>query len=284
MKAKALMVISILHILVSLAACNLDNEEVDNVGELYERVEVVARDEMDEADEEKHSAVPGAGKWKDYISEGLIDYENVRNEKFGKIQIAQKSDTEKVEEGELEASEDVELDEEEFISNNNETTQVVSSNNYNNSNTRPDNSSNSNDSRSSNSSPNNETKTSGSNSKATTPKATTPKATTSKNIKPKDTAPGPTEPKATTPVAATPGPTEPKEAVLEVGRVGNSGKIWDNHTEASLWASDTLWTMENHPKGFPLGYVRSSLYYSDGSEKYTIDFYWERDAGGNPIY
>lgn len=70
------------------------------------------------------------------------------------------------------------------------------------------------------------------------------------------------------------GTTTPEEPTIVAGEVGNSGKVFASHDEAYDWADaeifnpDSTWVAQGYT-----GFVVSPIIYSDGSQKYTVDFY-----------
>lgn len=88
-----------------------------------------------------------------------------------------------------------------------------------------------------------------------TPEPTTPSETPS-------TPSTPTEP--STPTT----PSTPAEPTIVSGYVGNSGLIFDSGVEANIYGDHILDT--DFSKN---GYVTITIYYSDGTEKFSIDWY-----------
>lgn len=70
-------------------------------------------------------------------------------------------------------------------------------------------------------------------------------------------------------------PQEPQEPTIVSGYIGNSGKVFDTALEANTWADEQM------DKDFDLGsagngwtgYKLIQVYYSDGTKKFSIDFY-----------
>lgn len=63
-------------------------------------------------------------------------------------------------------------------------------------------------------------------------------------------------------------PEKPKEPTIVSGYIGNSGKVFDTALEANTWANNILDT--DFSKN---GYYLVGIFYSDGSEKFSIDWY-----------
>lgn len=64
-------------------------------------------------------------------------------------------------------------------------------------------------------------------------------------------------------------PSKPQVPTIVSGHIGNSGKIFDTALEANNWADEQLFAPDSKWKGYYL----LTIYYSDGSEKFSIDFY-----------
>ncbi|ELA94301.1 LysM peptidoglycan-binding domain-containing protein [Enterococcus faecium] len=70
-------------------------------------------------------------------------------------------------------------------------------------------------------------------------------------------------------------PSEPQAPTIVSGHIGNSGKVFDTALEANTWADEQM------DKDFDLGsagngwtgYKLIQVYYSDGTKKFSIDFY-----------
>ncbi|MGM0285726.1 MULTISPECIES: LysM peptidoglycan-binding domain-containing protein [unclassified Enterococcus] len=63
-------------------------------------------------------------------------------------------------------------------------------------------------------------------------------------------------------------PEKPQEPTIVSGYIGNSGKLFDTALEANTWAEDVVLESEEYT-----GYYLITIFYSDGSEKFSIDFY-----------
>ncbi|EOW77169.1 hypothetical protein [Enterococcus gilvus] len=78
----------------------------------------------------------------------------------------------------------------------------------------------------------------------------------------KDQAPTPPKPTE---------PTKPKEPTIVSGSVGNTGKVFNTNMEASTYGED-----ECLKEGSPYSrYVVITIFYSDGSKKYSVSLYAE---------
>ncbi|EMF0421233.1 LysM peptidoglycan-binding domain-containing protein [Enterococcus hirae] len=64
-------------------------------------------------------------------------------------------------------------------------------------------------------------------------------------------------------------PNKPQEPTIVSGYIGNSGRVFDTGLEANNWADEQLFA----PDSKWTGYYLITIYYSDGSEKFSIDFY-----------
>ncbi|EOA8345860.1 LysM peptidoglycan-binding domain-containing protein [Enterococcus hirae] len=64
-------------------------------------------------------------------------------------------------------------------------------------------------------------------------------------------------------------PSKPQAPTIVSGYIGNSGKVFDTGLEANNWADEQLFA----PDSKWTGYYLITIYYSDGSEKFSIDFY-----------
>lgn len=62
-------------------------------------------------------------------------------------------------------------------------------------------------------------------------------------------------------------PQEPQEPTIVSGYIGNSGKVFDTAVEANTWATNELLANDKYER-----YVLITIFYSDGSEKFSIDF------------
>ena len=63
-------------------------------------------------------------------------------------------------------------------------------------------------------------------------------------------------------------PEKPQEPTIVSGYIGNSGKLFDTALEANLWAKKEVLASEEYT-----GYKLITIFYSDDSEKFSIDFY-----------
>lgn len=62
-------------------------------------------------------------------------------------------------------------------------------------------------------------------------------------------------------------PSKPQAPTIVSGYIGNSGKVFDTASEANTWATNELLANDKYER-----YVLISIFYSDGSEKFSIDF------------
>ena len=62
-------------------------------------------------------------------------------------------------------------------------------------------------------------------------------------------------------------PSKPQAPTIVSGYIGNSGKVFDTASEANTWATNELLANDKYER-----YVLISILYSDGSEKFSIDF------------
>jgi len=63
-------------------------------------------------------------------------------------------------------------------------------------------------------------------------------------------------------------PEEPEEPTIVSGYIGNSGMVFDTAFEANIWANEIL--ASDFSKN---GYYTIQVFYSDGSKKFSIDWY-----------
>lgn len=80
--------------------------------------------------------------------------------------------------------------------------------------------------------------------------------------------PQPTQPSASTP---TPAP-QPSAPTIVSGYIGNTGRLWDNGTEANEWGAEQIMSMSMQD-GKSHRWVLITIFYSDGSKKYSVDLY-----------
>ncbi|EOS7903415.1 LysM peptidoglycan-binding domain-containing protein [Enterococcus hirae] len=62
-------------------------------------------------------------------------------------------------------------------------------------------------------------------------------------------------------------PEKPQAPTIVSGYIGNSGKVFDTAVEANTWATNELLANDKYER-----YVLITIFYSDGSEKFSIDF------------
>lgn len=80
--------------------------------------------------------------------------------------------------------------------------------------------------------------------------------------------PQPTQPSTSTP---TPAP-QPSAPTIVSGYIGNTGRLWDNGTEANEWGAEQIMSMSMQD-GKSHRWVLITIFYSDGSKKYSVDLY-----------
>lgn len=67
-------------------------------------------------------------------------------------------------------------------------------------------------------------------------------------------------------------PSTPEEPTIVSGYVGNSGKVFGSAVEANTWANGQIDSGKAEDDGYS-GYKLITIFYSDGSEKFSIDWY-----------
>lgn len=67
-------------------------------------------------------------------------------------------------------------------------------------------------------------------------------------------------------------PSTPEEPTIVSGYVGNSGKVFGSAVEANTWANGQIDSGTAEDNGYS-GYKLITIFYSDGSEKFSIDWY-----------
>lgn len=68
-------------------------------------------------------------------------------------------------------------------------------------------------------------------------------------------------------------PSKPATPTIVSGYIGNTGKIWNNGTEANAWAKNRVGESQMNDDNPLRGWNIITIFYSDGSEKYSIDLY-----------
>lgn len=68
-------------------------------------------------------------------------------------------------------------------------------------------------------------------------------------------------------------PNKPQEPTITVGKVGNSGMIFDTVEEANKWANQQFADPNSQWGNNYSGFWADVIIYSDGTQKYTVDFY-----------
>ncbi|EMF0421925.1 LysM peptidoglycan-binding domain-containing protein [Enterococcus hirae] len=66
-------------------------------------------------------------------------------------------------------------------------------------------------------------------------------------------------------------PNKPQEPTITVGKVGNSGMVFNTADEALAWGNKQVDDVNS--QWFGKGFIADVIIYSDGSQKYTVDFY-----------
>lgn len=68
-------------------------------------------------------------------------------------------------------------------------------------------------------------------------------------------------------------PSQPATPTIVSGYIGNTGKIWSDGTEANVWAKNRVGESQMNDDNPLKGWNIITIFYSDGSEKYSIDLY-----------
>lgn len=68
-------------------------------------------------------------------------------------------------------------------------------------------------------------------------------------------------------------PSQPQAPTIVVGKVGNSGMIFDTVEEANKWANQQFADPNSQWGNNYSGFWADVIIYSDGTQKYTVDFY-----------
>lgn len=68
-------------------------------------------------------------------------------------------------------------------------------------------------------------------------------------------------------------PSKPATPTIVSGYIGNTGKIWSDGTEANVWAKNRVGESQMNDDNPLKGWNIITIFYSDGSEKYSIDLY-----------
>ncbi|MFP7291574.1 LysM peptidoglycan-binding domain-containing protein [Enterococcus hirae] len=66
-------------------------------------------------------------------------------------------------------------------------------------------------------------------------------------------------------------PSKPQEPTITAGQVGNSGMVFNTHDEAYDWGDAQQFDAES--QWYMKRFLVSPIIYSDGSQKYTVDFF-----------
>lgn len=116
----------------------------------------------------------------------------------------------------------------------------------------------------------------GTQSQASTPSQPTSNSGGSVQTQPSTPAPQPSQPsnpQPTQPSTSTPAPApQPSAPTIVSGYIGNTGRLWDNGTEANEWGAEQIMSMSMQD-GKSHRWVLITIFYSDGSKKYSVDLY-----------
>lgn len=83
----------------------------------------------------------------------------------------------------------------------------------------------------------------------------------------------PSNPQPTQPSTSTPTPTpQPSAPTIVSGYIGNTGRLWDSGVEANMWADAETDKMAMSD-GQSHRWVLITIFYSDGSKKFSVDLY-----------
>lgn len=116
----------------------------------------------------------------------------------------------------------------------------------------------------------------GTQSQVSTPSQPTSGSGGSVQTQPSTPAPQPSQPsnpQPTQPSTSTPAPApQPSAPTIVSGYIGNTGRLWDNGTEANEWGAEQIMSMSMQD-GKSHRWVLITIFYSDGSKKYSVDLY-----------
>lgn len=116
----------------------------------------------------------------------------------------------------------------------------------------------------------------GTQSQISTPSQSTSGSGGSVQTQPSTPAPQPSQPsnpQPTQPSTSNPTPTpQPSAPTIVSGYIGNTGRLWDNGTEANMWADAETDKMAMSD-GQSHRWVLITIFYSDGTKKYSVDLY-----------
>lgn len=87
------------------------------------------------------------------------------------------------------------------------------------------------------------------------------------------TQPKPSQPSTPQPSQPAPKPTpQPSAPTIVSGYIGNTGRIWNDGTEANEWGAEQIMNMSMQD-GKSHRWVLITIFYSDGSKKFSVDLY-----------
>ena len=109
----------------------------------------------------------------------------------------------------------------------------------------------------------------GTQSQVSTPSQSTSGSGGSVQTQPSTPAPQPSQPSNPQPTQPAPQPSAP---TIVSGYIGNTGRLWDSGVEANMWADAETDKMAMSD-GQSHRWVLITIFYSDGSKKYSVDLY-----------
>lgn len=116
----------------------------------------------------------------------------------------------------------------------------------------------------------------GTQSQVSTPSQSTSGSGGSVQTQPSTPAPQPSQPsnpQPTQPSTSTPTPApQPSAPTIVSGYIGNTGRLWDSGVEANMWADAETDKMAMSD-GQSHRWVLITIFYSDGTKKYSVDLY-----------
>lgn len=116
----------------------------------------------------------------------------------------------------------------------------------------------------------------GTQSQVSTPSQPTSNSGGSVQTQPSTPAPQPSQPsnpQLTQPSTSTPAPApQPSAPTIVSGYIGNTGRLWDSGVEANMWADAETDKMAMSD-GQSHRWVLITIFYSDGSKKFSVDLY-----------
>lgn len=113
------------------------------------------------------------------------------------------------------------------------------------------------------------TNSGGTQSQVSTPSQSTSGSGGSVQTQPNTPAPQPSQPSNPQPSQPAPQPSAP---TIVSGYIGNTGRIWTDGTEANEWGAEQIMNMSMQD-GKSHRWVLITIFYSDGSKKYSVDLY-----------